>query len=183
LVDWFTVLMGLLVTAALMHHGALWLHLKTEGALEKRSGEFARKSFWAVLFLFALATVATFFIQPLVLDHLKERPWVWALPIAALLCFFRGRVYLGRSLPLSAFLCSSLFLALSLATAVFSLYPTLLPSVISPDLSLTVDTASAPEYGLKVGLYWWIPGMILAISYFTYAYRKFAGKVRLEKSS
>jgi cytochrome bd-type quinol oxidase subunit 2 len=28
-------------------------------------------------------------------------------------------------------------------------------------------------------LTWWIPGMVLALIYVTYVYRRFAGKVRL----
>jgi cytochrome bd-type quinol oxidase subunit 2 len=33
---------------------------------------------------------------------------------------------------------------------------------------------------LIVGLAWWSVGMILALSYFVFIYRKFRGKVRLE---
>jgi cytochrome bd-type quinol oxidase subunit 2 len=43
--------------------------------------------------------------------------------------------------------------------------------------SLTVEGARAADYGLKVGLVWWIIGMILTALYFTVVYRSFAGKV------
>jgi hypothetical protein len=39
--------------------------------------------------------------------------------------------------------------------------------------------ASAPTYGLVVGLIWWIIGMLLAALYFVLIYRLFRGKVRL----
>jgi cytochrome d ubiquinol oxidase subunit II len=52
----------------------------------------------------------------------------------------------------------------------------------NPIYSLTVNSAKAADYGLKVGLTWWIVGMILATGYFTYVYRSFAGKVAVEKN-
>jgi cytochrome d ubiquinol oxidase subunit II len=42
---------------------------------------------------------------------------------------------------------------------------------------LTIWNAKAGEYGLKIGLIWWVIGMILAAGYFIYVYRTFAGKV------
>ena len=47
----------------------------------------------------------------------------------------------------------------------------------NPALSLTVSNARAGAYGLKVGLIWWVIGMILAAIYFVFVYRSFAGKV------
>jgi cytochrome bd-type quinol oxidase subunit 2 len=46
---------------------------------------------------------------------------------------------------------------------------------------LTVYNAAAAPYGLKVGLAWFIPGMLLTTGYFVYTYRSFAGKVALEE--
>jgi cytochrome bd ubiquinol oxidase subunit II len=40
-----------------------------------------------------------------------------------------------------------------------------------------VHNAKAPDYGLKVGLIWWVIGIALATIYFTYVYRSFAGKI------
>ena len=46
-----------------------------------------------------------------------------------------------------------------------------------------MTTAKAGTYGLKIGLAWWVLGMILAAGYFTYVYRSFAGKVSVDKDS
>ena len=62
------------------------------------------------------------------------------------------------------------------ASTACALYPMVLPAV-NPANSLTVSNASAAQYGLIVGLVWWIIGMILAGIYFVFAYRLFAGKV------
>jgi cytochrome bd-type quinol oxidase subunit 2 len=59
----------------------------------------------------------------------------------------------------------------------FGLYPFVLPSNKGPALGLTVTNAAAPDLGLKVALWWWLPGMALATAYTTFIYRRFAGRV------
>jgi cytochrome d ubiquinol oxidase subunit II len=86
----------------------------------------------------------------------------------------------SRRQELAAFLCSCLFILGMLTSAAFGVYPYVLPSNSDPALSLTVSNAAAPLYGLKVGLIWFIPGMLLATAYFVYTYRSFSGKVKLE---
>jgi Cytochrome oxidase subunit II. len=65
---------------------------------------------------------------------------------------------------------------------VFGVYPMVLPAR-NPMYSLTVATAKAGDYGLKIGLVWWTIGIILAAGYSTYVYRSFAGKVVVGKDS
>jgi cytochrome d ubiquinol oxidase subunit II len=64
-----------------------------------------------------------------------------------------------------------------LASVAFGVFPNVLPSNTVPDFSLTIQNAAAAEHGLIVGLWWFIPGMALAIGYSVLAYRHFAGKV------
>jgi cytochrome bd ubiquinol oxidase subunit II len=64
-----------------------------------------------------------------------------------------------------------------LTSAAFGVFPYVLPSNGSPGAGLTVTSAAAAEYGLYVGLAWWIPGMALAVLYSVFVYRHFAGKV------
>jgi cytochrome d ubiquinol oxidase subunit II len=47
--------------------------------------------------------------------------------------------------------------------------------------SLTVSSTKAADYGLKIGLAWWLIGITLAIVYFVYVYRNFAGKVSVDR--
>jgi cytochrome d ubiquinol oxidase subunit II len=68
-----------------------------------------------------------------------------------------------------------------LVSVTFGLYPCVLPSNGDPANSLTIANASAASYGLHIGLFWFIPGMLLTTAYFIYAYRSFAGKVGVEE--
>jgi cytochrome d ubiquinol oxidase subunit II len=64
-----------------------------------------------------------------------------------------------------------------LASAAFGIYPYVLPSAVDPAFGLTVRNASAPDYGLVIGLRWWLVGMALASVYIIFTYRRFAGRV------
>ena len=81
-----------------------------------------------------------------------------------------------------AFFASCAYLTGMLTSVVFGVYPMVLPAR-NPIYSLTIATAKAGDYGLKVGLVWWILGIILAGGYFAYVYTSFAGKVTIDKDS
>lgn len=177
--DYFTLSVGLTALAALSLHGSLWLGLKTTGDVRERAQRLARGLWWAVAAGTALITALTWWIQPLVTEHLDRRPWAWAFPVLAVAGLLVVRWALSRRREPAAFLASCAYLAGMLASAAVSLYPYLLPSV-GPGRGLTVQNAAAGRYGLAIGLAWWIPGMILATLYVTFVYRRFAGKVSLE---
>jgi cytochrome bd-type quinol oxidase subunit 2 len=58
-----------------------------------------------------------------------------------------------------------------LAAAAFGHYPYLLPAISDGQAGLTIFNASTSNTGLSIGLYWFIPGVMLAAAYFVFAYR------------
>jgi cytochrome bd ubiquinol oxidase subunit II len=164
-------------------HGALWVALKTSGEIEVRARRVAGLVWWGVLALIALLTLASFGIQPRLQASFAARPWGWMFPLLAIVALLAVWVMNRRMQERAAFLASSLFLAGMLVSAAFGLYPCVLPSNGDPAHSLTIANASAAQYGLRIGLVWFIPGMLLAAFYFRYAYRSFAGKVGVEETA
>src|SRR3954451_10219338 len=71
----------------------------------------------------------------------------------------------------SAFIASGVFLAGLLAATAAGLYPSILPARENRPFGLTVDNAASGSQALSVALYWWIPGMLLVVAWFTIAYR------------
>lgn len=179
-IDWYTILVGLTALCVLACHGALWVGLKTEGALRNRARGVARRIYWAVPVATLVVTWVTFRVQPHVPARLGAHPWGYVFPILALLGLVGMRALRGRRLDRDRFLASCLYLAGLMASAAFGVYPYMLPANTDPAFALTVHNAAAPAHGLRVGLAWWIPGMLLATAYFVFTYRRFAGKVRLE---
>jgi cytochrome bd ubiquinol oxidase subunit II len=181
ILDWYTVLIALLALAALAMHGAHWIALKTEGALNRRCRRAARAALVATTVLTVLGTVATFALRHSMLARFTDHPWGYLLPAVAIggLAASGWSSLVGREH--AAFFASSAYLVGMLASTAFALYPNVLPAV-DPAHSLTIHSAAAPRYGLVVGLIWWLIGMALAAVYFALIYNLFKGKVRAEEA-
>jgi cytochrome d ubiquinol oxidase subunit II len=182
ILDWYTILVGVHALLVLMMHGSLWLQWKTEGALNQRAARLAGWCWWGVLVLTALVTAVTFGIQPQVSVNFKTWPLGYILPLLAVAGLAGVQFELRRKNERNAFLSSCAYLLGMLASVVFGVYPMVLPAR-NPIYSLTVHNAKAADYGLKVGLAWWLIGMVLAAIYFTNVYRSFAGKVSPDSAS
>jgi len=179
--DWYTILVGVLALLALMMHGGLWVQMKTSGEVNARAGKLAGRAWWGVLTLTALVTAFTFRIQPQVKENFTTWPWGFVFPLVAV-AGIAGVVFeLQRRDEHKAFLASCAYLTGMLTSVVFGVYPMVLPAR-NPVYSLTVTTAQAGAYGLKVALVWWVLGMILAAGYFRFVYRSFAGKAVVDKN-
>src|ERR1700687_2436120 len=175
ILDWYTVLVAVTALCALLLHGALWVRLKTEGPLQTRSWDLAGKAWWAVGALTVIVTILSFRVQPRLWQSFIERPWGYVFPALAMAGFVGIRC---SGSEVRAFLFSALYLLGLLTSVAFGLFPYVLPSNTDPNLSLTIYNTAPAEYGLRVGLAWWIPGMALASAYAIFTHRKFAGKVR-----
>ena len=178
ILDWYTILTGLTAFFALGMHGALWVAMKTTEAVNERALWLARRFWWGVGALTVLITLLTFRVQPQVLNNLREHPWGLVFPALAIAGFLGTRRFLTRHDDRRAFLLSCAYLAGMLTSVVFGIYPYVLPASTNPEYSLTIYNAKAGEYGLRIGLFWWLIGMALVAGYFTYVYRHFAGKVK-----
>lgn len=179
--DWYTVLIGLLSLAALAVHGAHYVALKTDGGVRDRSRRIASLGWYALIALTLLSLVATFSVRPQVIDNYKNSFIGWSVPLIVAASLGAMFHFLKQGRDLAAFLSSSTYLVGMLAGAAYGMYPTLLPASTDPALSLTIFNTKTGDYSLRVGLIWWIVGMLLAVGYFTFLYRFFRGKVTLEE--
>jgi cytochrome d ubiquinol oxidase subunit II len=180
ILDWYTILIAVAAFLTLTVHGALWIALKTEGELELRARRIVRRVWWGLAASVVAITLASFRIQPHLMESFQARPWGSVFPILAVAGLAGIQAMNGRPKELGAFFCSCLFILGMLASAAFGVYPCVLLSNSNPSLSLTIYNSAAHPYSLRVGLLWFIPGMLLATGYFVYTYRSFAGKVKLD---
>jgi cytochrome d ubiquinol oxidase subunit II len=179
ILDWYTILIGLLALTTLIVHGANFVAVKTENEPNARSRRISRLFAFTTVVLTLLATPATFWVSPEMLASFNERPYGYVLPLVAIAGLV-GMIYFNLTRQdRAAFLSSSAYIVGMLTSTVFAVYPNVLPAV-DPANSLTIQNASASQYGMTVGLIWWSIGMVLAAIYFIVIYRLFRGKVRLE---
>lgn len=182
ILDWYTILTGVFAFLTLTLHGALWVNLKTEGDVQRRARSVANVAWLGVAALTAIVTIVSFRIQPHLASSFERMPAGFIFPVLALAGLAGMFLYLRKGAEDLAFYSSCAYILGMLTSVVFGVFPNVLPANSDPALSLTIHNASAPEYGLRVGLMWFIPGILLAASYTIFLYRKFAGKVQLDAS-
>jgi len=188
ILDWYTVLTGVISLVTLTAHGSLYIAVKTEDDLNRRARTAALWAWPLQLLLTIAGLVATIAIRPGVLDNYKQHAVGFAIPLIV----FGSLAVMGRTIVKGpnvasdlkkekiAFVASALYIVGMLVGAAFALYPVVLPSSSDPARNLTIYNTAAGHHGLTVGITWWILGMILASGYFTFLFRMFKGKVRLE---
>ena len=175
MLDWYTVLVGVFALVTLAAHGATYLHWKTSGAVQQRShlaGAAALASGHCALHA---DDAATAYVQPVLYPALIARPWTWLLAIGIVVspC---ALALARQKQELPAFLASAGFILCLLAATAAGLYPVLLSSSLDHAYDMTTANAATGEVGLRIGLIWWIPAMLLAIGYFTYLFVRFEAK-------
>jgi cytochrome d ubiquinol oxidase subunit II len=181
ILDWYTIMTGIAALLALTLHGALWVRLKSADPVRERAVSLARRIWWGVAIMTVALTAASFAIQPHLSERFTSAPWGFVFPAVAIVGLLGIRWSQSNATELRAFLFSCAYLLGMLTAAAFGVYPYLLPASTDAQFGLTIHNAAADEYGLGIGLAWWIPGMILATGYAVYAYRHFAGKVASEE--
>jgi cytochrome d ubiquinol oxidase subunit II len=179
ILDWYTVIGGLVALVALTLHGALWLTIKTSGELEQRARRIVTPLWLVLVTLTVVSLVATILVRPASLDNYFKTPFTFVVPVGVI-ASMAGIWLLNRNAqPVKAFLSSCLYLFFMLAGACWGLYPTLLPATTGTDRDITLSRAISGPHTLAVGLVWWSFGMLLAIGYVVFVYSKFRGKVDL----
>jgi cytochrome d ubiquinol oxidase subunit II len=179
ILDWYTVIGGLVALVALTMHGALWLVIKTSGELGKRAYNIV-KPLWLVLAALTVASlVATIIVRPESLNNYFNYPVTFVVPVGVVASLAGVWLMNKKTQPVKAFLCSCLYLFFMLAGACWGLYPTLLPASTGAANDITLSRALSGPHTLAVGLVWWIIGMAMAVSYVVFVYSKFRGKVDL----
>jgi cytochrome bd ubiquinol oxidase subunit II len=174
ILDWYTLLVGVTATLALTLHGALWLALKTEAELQARAKAVVRK-LWPLLLIIAIVTtLASGLVQPQLLQNVSRYPIGVVLPLLAFAGLVGMRLLVERS-EQRAFVASCLFLFGLILSAAFAIFPYALPARIA-GRELTLAAAAAQSSTLTVMLCWWLPGVLIAVSYSYFIYARMPQK-------
>jgi len=182
ILDWYTVIGGLLALVALTLHGALWLTIKTSGDLAGRARRIVTPLWLALMALTVVSLIATVAVRPSSLNNYFNYPATFIVPVGVVASLAGIWLLNRKAQPVKAFLSSCLYLFLMLAGACWGLYPTLLPATTGADRDITLARAISGPHTLAVGLVWWGFGMALAIGYVIFVYSKFRGEVDFHAS-
>ena len=180
ILDWYTVMAGVIALVTLTAHGALYVVTKTAGDVNLRARGVALVMWPIQLLLTIVSLIATYAIKPQVMNNYSAHPIALLVPVVVLGSLALMIWGITGQKERAAFLGSSFYIAAMLVGAAFALYPVVLPASTDPGYSLTIYNSAAGHHGLTVGLAWWCIGIVLALGYFVFIFRMFRGKVSLE---
>lgn len=177
IIDWFTLMLGVIAVVALTIHGANWIIFKTNSELNTKLKDVVFKLNF-VLFVLVIASLLIWhIIEPQPFHNFIQYPFLWVLPaitFTGLFGLFKVKSFKKDGY---GFLFSTLFLLGGLSSTVASIFPKLLPSTNEINPSLTVENVAAHEYGLSMGMSWFFVALVLVLIYMVVQYRVFKGKM------
>ncbi len=179
----YAVLVGLVTLVFFTMHGAIWMAMKSEGALQARMAAWIDRSWIAFVAVYVLATLVSVLFQSHLFAGIFSKPlfYVFALVLVAAIAYLK--LAAGRGAYLRAFLASATTLLAMSGLVGVSLFPRLVPSSLDAAYTLTIYNASSTPRTLTVMLVIALIGMPVVIGYTAYIYWVFRGKVELDEHS
>lgn len=138
---------GLATLTVFILHGAVFLMLKVGGGIEDRARVVAMR-LWPVAVLLMLLVIILGYLQTDFVARVGINPGV--IPITAVVALLLSRWFIGERRPGWAFVLTSATIVFSTATLFIGLFPRVMVSSLSPELSLTIYNASSSPYTLKM---------------------------------
>lgn len=176
-IDWFTLIIGLISVVTLAIHGANWVILKTNSSINAKLKRIIFKLNIALTALTIFSLIIWQIVNPNSLDNFIKKPYLIVFPII----YFTGLIGLFFIKKIKkdsyAFTLSTLLIVGGITSSLASLFPVILPSVNETHEPLTIYNTAASEYGLSVALTWGIIGFILLFVYMIIQKRLMGGKV------
>ncbi|MHB8455275.1 MAG: cytochrome d ubiquinol oxidase subunit II [Acidiferrobacterales bacterium] len=201
----FALLTGVVSLSMLIMHGATYLQLRTEDALQDRSRGAAKLSALVVTVTFAIAGiwlalgVAGYRItsipsldgpsDPLTkvvvrvagawLDNYRAYPWAVTAPVLGFIGAIGVIGFSAARRNSLAFMSSALSIAGVILTAGASMFPFIMPSSLQPNSSLTVWDATSSPHTLMLMFWATLIFLPIILAYTIWVYRIMRGKITI----
>lgn len=178
----YPLLVGVFAVAMFAMHGAIYLYLKTEGALQQHVHDWMWRTFGLFLVLYMLTTIYTLATVPAAVRNFQNHPWAWLVVVLNVLAIANIPRSIYRGKPLQAFLSSCCTIAAFTFLFSIALYPNMVTAII-PANSLTIYNSASSAKTLGIMLIIAILGMPFVLAYTAVIYWVFRGKVELGEHS
>ncbi len=179
----YAVMVGITTLALFMMHGAIYLVMKTEKRLYTKLTIIVRNMTIFFVICILLVSFYTILYIPHLSHKIKSNVWLFAVPVVMVLAMANVTRCISKQQYLNAFFSSALSISVLLITVAIELYPNLVLSTLDERWNLTVHNASSSAKSLKILLIMAVVGVPLVISYTTFVFWTFKGKVRLDETS
>src|SRR3954469_21878454 len=181
LLDWYTVSIAILAAVVLAAHGATYLTLKTEGPVHDRCEKCGKLLWIAVLPLLLVVLAESRFVRPDLPGRALFNPFLWIGLIVIAASAFTLLTGLTSNRELRAFVGSNFLIGGLLATGAAAIFPVMLHSTLASESSMTAYAVAAGPMSLHLAAIWWPISFALAVFYFVFISRRYAGKVKVQR--
>lgn len=179
----YALLMGVTTVALFMMHGAIYLHMKTEGALQARVRGWINPLIIAFIVCYALTTLATLLYVPRMTNILRAQPALFGVVILLVLAIANLPREVHRGRDGAAFLSSCATMLLLMALFGLGMFPHMVYSMPEPAHSLTAYNSCSTVKTLKIMTLIAAIGVPIVLAYTISVYYIFRGKVKIGKDS
>jgi len=180
----YALLVGVFTVALFCMHGAIYILMKTEGALHEKLRNWINPSIIFFIMVYAITTAATLIYMPHMIEAVKNRPIFFFIIILNMLSVANIPREINANRDGLAFVSSCFNIMCLFALFAIGTYPNVIRAINNPEnLSLTIWNSSSSEETLKILLLMAIIGVPLVVSYTLAIYWVFQGKVKLESTS
>lgn len=180
LIQPYPIAVGLLTVAMFAMHGAIFLHLKTEGETQERAGQWIWHTWGTFLVMYFLTTMYTLVTVPRAVPNFEQAPWTAVVVVLNVLAVANiPRAVKAKKMG-QAFISSCVTIICLVALWSVALYPNLVTASNNPELSLTIYNAASSQGTLKLMAWIALIGMPMVIAYTAVVYWTFRGKTRAD---
>jgi cytochrome d ubiquinol oxidase subunit II len=198
----YGLLAGVVSLSMLILHGAAWLSLKTEGAVQARARRYGAIAGLVAILGYVLGGVWLAYgiegyrivsphladgpSNPLLTQVVREgswmqayalRPWIWVAPVLGVAGMALAVLGLRAGRELSTMAFSKLGILGVISSVGLTMFPFILPSSVQPNAALTVWNASSSHLTLFVMLCAAVVFVPLILAYTSWVYKVLWGKV------
>ena len=177
ILDWFTLVIGIIAVITLAIHGANWIILKTNSSINEKLKSIVL-NLNSILLVFTIFSICIWhLINPNPFQNFIDKPYLFLFPILYIIglvgLFFIKKIKRNEL----SFVLSSLLIVGGISSSLASMFPVILPSRNSINESLTIYNTSTETYGLSVAMGWGLIGIILLLIYAIAQKKILAGKI------
>ncbi|WBX73300.1 cytochrome d ubiquinol oxidase subunit II [Tenacibaculum pacificus] len=176
-IDWFTLVIGIISVVTLAIHGANWIVLKTNSSINKKLKKTVFKLNILLIGLTIFSLILWQIVNPNSLNNFVKNPFLLIFPVIYLTGLI-GLFFIQKlKKEIYAFTFSTLLILGGITSSLASIFPVILPSTNNINDPLTIYNTATTAYGLSVATYWGVIGFILLFVYMIVQKKIMGGKI------
>jgi cytochrome bd ubiquinol oxidase subunit II len=174
----YALIGGVLFVLISITSGALWINIKTEGAIAAKAGNLAKKS-TLIVFVLVLVYLAYSFVDiEGFTTNYSSTPALYLLPVLSVVAAVLAAFFAKKEKRFLAFCSNFLAFLFIVESGLASIYPYMLKSSISPEYGIDIFEASSSHMSLSIMLGGALLFVPIVIIYQLWTYTLFKEKIK-----